>query len=142
MFVAPTTAFKAKIAAIPGMILGFIWGLPPLVIALVVLQVLDIASGLLAAWGDGAVSSDAGRQGMTKKAQMWVLVGAVHTVCQVGLVPFDAGPHVAGLFCLVEVISIIENADRSGVRLPAFIVTALANARTKLEDSPNGEPKP
>jgi phage-related holin len=79
---------------------------------------------------------------MTKKAQMWVLVGAVHTVCNVGLVPFDAGPHVAGLFCLVEVISIIENADRSGVKLPTFVANALANARTKLEGPPNGEPKP
>lgn len=141
MLVAPTSAMKAKMAAIPGMILGFIWGLSPLVIALVVLQALDILSGLLAAWGDGSVSSDASRKGMTKKAQMWVLVGAVHTVCQVGLVPFDAGPHVAGLFCLVEVISIIENADRSGVKLPGFIATALANARQKLEAAPNGEPK-
>ena len=130
---APTTAFKAKIAAIPGLALGLIWGLSPLVIALAVLQVLDFASGLLAAWGDGSVSSDAGRRGMVKKAQMWVLVGAVHMVCHVGIVPFDAGPHVAGLFCLVEVISIIENADRSGVKLPAFVAQALANARAKME---------
>lgn len=137
MFLAPTTALKAKIAVIPGLILGFILGFSPLVLALVVLQILDIVSGLLAAWGDGAVSSDAGRKGMTKKAQMWVLVGTVHTVCQVGLVPFDAGPHVAGLFCLVEVISIIENTDRSGIKLPAFIATALASARTKLEAPPN-----
>jgi len=130
---APTSAAKAKIAALPGLVLGLIWGLSPLVIALAVLQVLDFASGVLAAWGDGSVSSDAGRRGMVKKAQMWVLVGAVHMVCHVGIVPFDAGPHVAGLFCLVEVISIIENADRSGVKLPAFVVQALANARAKME---------
>jgi toxin secretion/phage lysis holin len=139
VFTAPTSAVKAKIAVIPGALLGFIWGLSPLVLALAVLQGLDFASGVLAAWGDGSVSSDAGRKGMVKKAQMWVLVGAVHMVCHVGIVPFDAGPHVAGLFCLVEVISIIENADRSGVKLPAFVVQALANARSKMEASADGK---
>lgn len=134
MFAAPTTAVKAKMAAFPGLLLGCLWGLSPLLLALAVLQGLDIASGLLAAWGDGGVSSDAGRKGMVKKAQMWVLVGAVHMVCHVGIVPFDAGPHVAGLFCLVEVISIVENADRSGVKLPPFVVQALANARAKMEE--------
>ena len=142
MFIAPTSYAKAKMASIPGMMLGFIWGLSPLVIALAVLQTLDFLSGILAAWGDGSVSSDAGRKGMVKKAQMWVLVGAVHMVCHVGIVPFDAGPHVAGLFCLVEIISIIENADRSGVKLPDFLAQALKNALKKLEAGPNGEPKP
>lgn len=137
MIAAPTTVAKAKVAWITAAAAGIWGGFHPLVQTLVVLILLDFASGLLYAWSCGAVSSDASYRGMAKKAMMLLLVGAAHAYNATQPLGFDAGTAVAGFFCTTELISIVENAGRLGLPIPKPLMDALA----KLGGG-NGEPKP
>ena len=137
MIAAPTTAAKAKVAWITAAAAGIWGGFHPLVQTLVVLILLDFASGLLYAWSTGAVSSDASYRGMAKKAMMLLLTGAASAYNATQPLGFDAGTAVAGFFCTTELISIVENAGRLGLPIPKPLMDALA----KLGGG-NGEPKP
>lgn len=138
MIVVPTTtAAKAKLAAGLAFLAGLWGGFHPLIQTLVVLILLDFASGLLYAWSTGAVSSDASYRGMAKKAMMLLLVGAAHAYNATQPLGFDAGTAVAAFFCTTELISIVENAGRLGLPIPKPLMDALA----KLGGE-NGQPKP
>jgi toxin secretion/phage lysis holin len=134
---APTTVAKAKVAWIAGAAAGIWGGFHPLIQTLVVLILLDFASGLLYAWSTGAVSSDASYRGMAKKAMMLLLTGAASAYNATQPLGFNAGAAVAGFFCTTELISITENAGRLGLPIPKPLMDAMA----KLGGG-NGEPKP
>ncbi|MEN6534622.1 MAG: phage holin family protein [Bryobacteraceae bacterium] len=137
MIAAPTTVAKAKVAWIAAAVAGIWGGFHPLIQTLVVLILLDFASGLLYAWSTGAVSSDASYRGMAKKAMMLLLTGAASAYNATQPLGFDAGAAVAGFFCTTELISITENAGRLGLPIPKPLMDAMA----KLGGG-NGEPKP
>lgn len=101
------------------------WGsLTPLVQLLIALMVLDILSGLLAAYGAQALSSSVSFRGMARKGLALVLVGAAAVLQQHLQLPLaDA---VAGFYAASELISITENAARAGLPIPAALQAALA----------------
>ena len=118
-------------------------GFHPLVQTLLILMILDFASGLLHAANSGKVSSDASWNGMRKKAMALVLVGAAHTFNATYSLGFDAGSAVAGFFCATEFISITENAGKLGLPLPKILVAAIEKLRGELAAKPDqgNEPK-
>lgn len=101
---------------------------------LLILILLDLASGLLYAWSTGAVSSDASYRGMAKKAMMLLLVGAAHAYNATQPLGFDAAAAVAGFFCATELISITENAGRLGVPLPRVLARAIEKLKGQMTD--------
>lgn len=139
MIAAPTTASKAAWAAYPALIAGLWGGFHPLLQTLIVLILLDFASGLLYAWIAGAVSSDASYRGMAKKAMMLLLIGAAHTYNATQPLGFDAAAAVAAFFCTTELISITENAGRLGVPLPRVLAKAIKKLQDQMTD---GDDKP
>ena len=134
MIAVPTTTTKAAWAAAPAFLAGLWGGFHPLLQTLLILILLDFASGLLYAWSAGAVSSDASYRGMAKKAMMLLLVGAAHAYNATQSLGFDAAAAVAGFFCATELISITENAGRLGVPLPRVLARAIEKLKWQMTD--------
>lgn len=130
---------RKLLAGVPGAILGVFLSLHPLFQALVVLQLIDFATGFLVAWSTRVVSSDASRRGFTKKAVAVALVLAVQVLGRAYSLDFDLSAMLAGWFCLTEVISIAENAVRAGWTLPAFFTRALLAMKDQAD--PPAPPK-
>lgn len=122
--VAPSA--KKVIASAPGALMGLFVSMPILVQGYIALAVLDFASGFLVAWSTGTVSSDASMKGMVKKAVAILLIVALYVFQHVQPIGIDFAAMVAGLFCVTEVISIVENAARAGLPIPKPLTDALA----------------
>ena len=97
--------------------------------ALIVFIVLDVLAGGIRAGVNHELSSDAAFTGMLKKGGELILVGMSFYVQK--LVPgFESVPlpaALAGFYCYVETISILENSAALGVPIPAFLKNALAS---------------
>lgn len=95
----------------------------PVIWLLVAVMALDILSGLLAGGRNGELNSSVSFHGMRKKAMMLLLVGLGSLVET--RVPVPIAVLVAGAFAATEAISILENAGRLGVPIPAVLTDAL-----------------
>lgn len=114
---------------------------------LVALQLIDYATGLVAAkYRSEPISSYRSFHGIAKKVCMWLLiiVGGVldwlvaYAAANVGI---DLGGAVivativcAWLMCS-EIISILENMLDIGVQLPSFLLKLTKNIKTKVEET-------
>jgi toxin secretion/phage lysis holin len=121
----------AVIGAAAGVVVGLWVGIGVFVQALLIAMVADVATGLIAATVDGSLSSAASGRGFAKKGTALILVMLtawlslnLSTYLGEGFPGADA---VAGAFILTEVISILENAKRTGINLgPLEKVLAVA----------------
>lgn len=106
-----------------GLIIGLITDIPVVFWCLVCLMIIDIGTGLGAAYVNGVISSAASRVGLVKKTMILMLVMASAILARV--LPesynFPAGSVVSSLFCLHEFISILENMKRAGIKYPKFL---------------------
>src|SRR4051812_14427200 len=105
---------------------------------LLVFMAADYASGLLVAWQKKELSSDRGRRGLIKKVQVLILIGVAHWLEPLGLQHIHAEQIVIYGFLVTELISIVENAHRGGVPIPAPLVAALLAAK-KLQKTATPE---
>ena len=116
-----------------------IWGgLGALIQLLLILMLIDCATGVLGAAQRRELSSEISFRGMTKKATALLLVGAAAAIETyagdlVGGLPLDEA--VAGFYCAHEGLSILENAVGAGLPVPQVLRDVLA----KL--SPDVNPK-
>jgi len=132
-------------------LLGAWWGSLALAVQiLLILQALDVASGLLAGWYRRELCSRIGVRGLIPKALVWVLIAAVAAVTPVlgdlaavvlpvvGQVSPAVG--VAFYFAAIEFLSLVENLHRAGVPIPAFIADRLAQFQPPAGSVPSGSP--
>lgn len=138
---APTTAWKAKIAAIPGILSALEFGPEKALIALILLQWIDWLTGVRAAKKQARrITSDRATLGAKKKGMMWAYV----SVAAVGLwlAPIStetartAFAAVVCGFCWVEILSIAENGRDRGWPMPAFLVPAVGWLEPKPQPQP------
>jgi toxin secretion/phage lysis holin len=112
--------------------------LPASIQALLLLQAIDIATGLMAAFincGWRGFSSRKSFRGVGRKGMVLALCAACQIAGQHAGFPVSAGAWVACFFIVHEMISIIENAARSGVPVPPEVVDALLKfGRKRPED--------
>lgn len=114
----------------------------PWVGLLMLMMVLDVVSGVVAAIYERKLSSKIGYRGMMKKAAVMLVIGVCYLVEQAiyATVPKAIRPEViapiakiaAGFFLFNEAISVLENAKRTGVPLPAFLSKSLIETMGKL----------
>lgn len=134
------TIIKVTVAGLA----AFWFGLPGAFKALMLLQTLDILTGMAAATQESdpkrRLSSTVGMRGIRRKGLAWAVVGVVYVLetylaveMQVSLWGFTPAAAVAAWFGLTEALSIVENAERSGVPIPAFVSNALAQQRRKFD---------
>ncbi len=90
---------------------------------LILLIVLDLATGMAAAWAGKRLDSDTGWRGVSRKALTLGVVAAAAVVDPV--IDLPLAEFVAGFYAAVEALSIIENAAVAGVPVPAFLRDAL-----------------
>lgn len=130
-----------------GAITSFLGVLAIPVYILVASNVIDYATGIMAAPSRGEVkSSQKGRKGIVKKISMWLLVvvGAlldsllIHTSSTLGVtLPFTylIACVVSLWLCANEIISILENiSDILGDEMPKFLLPIVKNIRSQVEE--------
>lgn len=117
---------------------------PSLVLALVGMMIIDVVTGLIAS--AGAWSSKVSYRGMMRKVSILAVVGAAALIESVtaaylpdawqnNVLPIS---RMTALFFLVtETLSVLENAQRSGVPIPNFLTQLLANSRDRLDPKPD-----
>lgn len=104
--------------------------LPQAVLALFLLMLLDIASGMIAAGVQGRLSSEVSFKGMARKGSILILVG-MGAVLDRYLpldVPVSLMTAVALFYCVHEGLSILENAVEVGLPVPDILRKTLARA--------------
>ena len=99
---------------------------------------LDLVTGLAKAKISGTVSSAVGRKGFWRKSAL--LAALAYGICMDKLmrvvIPGFASPvgRLLGLYIAVnEAISICENLNACGIRLPKLLSSALESAGDKLD---------
>lgn len=106
----------------------------PFVGVLVVLMILDVLTGIIAAAVAREIDSTFSFIGALKKAQMLLMVAA-------GLVferiypDIPWGRMVAGLLSISEMISIVENAAKAGLPIPAELKNTLRRLKSSENES-------
>ena len=96
---------------------------------------IDMASGLVRAFGEKKLNSDASRKGAAKKAMMLLITWAAHVAGthfaadHMG-VSLPIGAAVALFYVVQEAISITENAVGLGLPVPTFLTKALEKSNT------------
>ena len=128
----------AAVGAAAGIVVGLWAGIGVILQALLILMVADIITGTIAAAVEGTINSQMSAKGLAKKATALILV-MVTAWLSANLTAylgegFPGADAVAGAFLLTEVISILENAKRTGVNLgPLERVLTLARGTQQPE---------
>lgn len=142
---------KAICSSVFGLLTGLMGALAVPVILLVLSNIIDYATGLAASkYRKQQISSYKSIRGITKKICMWLLicVGAimdqliVYACGQVHLiVPFDFAIACVVAIWLIcnEMISILENMQDIGVKLPPFLNKLMVNIKSQIEEKVNIE---
>lgn len=115
------------------MVANMLWGERPLVGLLLVLMVLDVTSGMLAAFVTKTLSSSVSWQGGAKKALTFVIVATAY-LAEGFLEGVPTGKLTTFFFVVTEALSILENATRGGVPIPSVLRITLAKAQQATED--------
>ena len=109
-------------------IAGFLWGdLDGLLQALLIFMIMDYGTGLAAAFREKRLSSAVGFWGILRKGVMLAIV-ALANILDTLVLGSDASTFrsaVIGFYLMNEGLSVLENADRLGVRWPKVLRDAL-----------------
>jgi toxin secretion/phage lysis holin len=124
---------KLAVAVVGTFLTTFFGGWDVMLRVLVLFVAIDYVVGVTAAWYEKKLSSEAGAKGIIKKFLLFVIVALAFQVDNaIGQEIFRS---LAIWFYLAnEALSIIENAGRCGVPIPAFLKTALEQMRNRAND--------
>lgn len=138
---------KVTVIAVISALMSWLGILAIPVFLLVGCNIIDYATGLMAApyREDGKISSYKGVKGIFKKVCMWILViiGAWidilvnYSIECAGVnltLPFIVATLVAVWLVVNEIISILENMDDIGVKIPPFLMPIMKNIKKKTEE--------
>lgn len=122
--------------------------LVPLTI-LIVVMIIDYATGMTSAWKSGKLESKTGLIGILKKLSYLVLVcvgGVVDYLIGAGLatagIEFSSyyfGLIVAVWLIINELISILENLSELGTPIPKFLVNIVRRLKNTVESKTDSE---
>lgn len=97
-----------------------------------VLMVIDIIVGILNAWKSKTIKSSKLRDGIVHKFdELIIIIVALFLQFTLGL-PREIPVFSATYIIIMELISILENLSKSGVKVPEWVTKRLANV---LEDA-------
>ena len=142
-------AVKTPALSLAGAVLGAVlslfggWDMP--LRALLLLNLGDLASGILKGFLTQTLSSASCRKGAARKLFMWLLVGVAVQVDHM----HGQGPYVreavVWFWVATEAVSITENAAAAGLPVPPVLTQALEKLRgvseVRLETNGGGKPE-
>lgn len=131
-------AIKSALAAVGGVIGYFIGGVDGLMITLIAFIAVDYISGVLVAISRHKLSSEIGFKGICKKVLIIALVGVANLI-DIHVIRSGAVARTAVIFFYAanEGISIIENATKLGLPVPAKLKKILDDMRKEGENDDN-----
>lgn len=120
-------------AAAFGVVMGYLYGRwSPLVGMLLTFVIFDYATGMLAGYYTGQLSSKVGYRGIAKKVMLFFMVAVAHLI--------DLAMHVnivmtATIYFYLsnELLSIVENAGRTGLPVPEQLKQAIKILKGKSD---------
>lgn len=123
------------IAAIGGFIGGIIGGIDGFMYTLIACMVIDYITGFMVAIVEKTLSSEVGFRGIFRKVCILLLVGVANLV-DVNVIGQGAILRTAVIFFYIsnEGVSILENAGKLGLPIPARLRSVLAQLKEKGED--------
>lgn len=127
---------QAALTIVGGAIGYFLGGLDGLLIVLLAFMVIDYITGIMCAIKDKSISSRVGFSGICKKILILVLVG-MSNLLDIYVLQTGSMLRTAALFFYIsnEGVSILENAGKLGLPIPAKIKNVLAQLHDKAEDT-------
>lgn len=127
---------QAALTVIGGAVGYFLGGLDGLLIVLLAFMVIDYITGIMCAIKDKSISSKVGFSGICKKILILVLVG-MSNLLDIYVLQTGSMLRTAALFFYIsnEGVSILENAGKLGLPIPAKIKNVLAQLHDKAEDT-------
>jgi toxin secretion/phage lysis holin len=127
-------AFYKFGATSTGAVVGYLFGgWSALLQVLVVFVIIDYLSGLLASGVEGKLSSKIGFKGIAKKIMIFCLVAAGHLVDKAVGQGHLIGDSIIFFYLGNELLSILENAGRTGLPVPDQIKNAVDILKGKGE---------
>lgn len=120
------------IAAAVALAFGWLGDLPSVVRILLAVMALDVFAGIIQAVIMKSLDSRIAWNGVGKKAVTLVVVALSYIIASQIAGPDMSAPigqTVAGFYVAVEVISILEKADKIGIPIPEFLRAALNNLK-------------
>ena len=142
--------FKLTFAAIVGGLSAYLNIMAVPVIVLLVVMIIDYATGMFKAWINASLSSRIGLIGILKKVGYLLVVctaGVVDWLISSGLdkigIKIDVGFYIGVIvviwFIINELISILENLAIIGVPLPKFLTSLIHKLKVAVEGKVNTE---
>jgi toxin secretion/phage lysis holin len=92
-------------------------------------MIADLISGIIASGIKKQLCSARGYVGAKKKTLMWIMLGVAHLANQTINFGVDFDSALAIYFIINEILSVAENCNRAGVKLPDWLETRLVAAR-------------
>lgn len=131
-------AIKSALAAIGGVIGYFLGGVDGLMITLISFIAVDYISGVLVAIVKHKLNSEIGFKGICKKVLIIALVGVANLI-DIHVIRSGAVARTAVIFFYAanEGISIIENATKLGLPVPAKLKSILEQMKKEGNDADN-----
>lgn len=121
-------------ATIIGAVVGYLFGgWDVLLQILLVFVAIDYISGLLAAGVEGKLSSKVGFKGIAKKVMIFALVAVAHMIDKALGESHIFRDSVIFFYLGNELLSILENAGRTGLPVPDQIKSAVQVLKGKGE---------
>lgn len=145
-------SIQVVISAALAALASYLGALAVPIIVLLVMMILDYATGMTAAWMRGELSSKVGAKGILKKVGYMALIVVAAGVdyliwAGVAAVQVNVGYQmwfgllVAVWLIINEMISILENLRRMDVPLPNFLVRVLSRIKHTVDTSEKEEQK-
>lgn len=129
---------QTGLAGVGAVIGAFLGGLDGLVYALIAFVVVDYITGVLAAIAERRVSSAIGFRGISRKILIFTLIGLAHLL-DVHVIGTPGALRTATVVFYLsnEGISLIENATRLGLPVPAQMRGALDAIANRADTRPS-----
>ncbi|AIG64757.1 holin (plasmid) [Corynebacterium atypicum] len=130
-------AIQTGIAGFGAWLAAYLGGLDGLVYALIVFAIADYITGVFAAISERRLSSSVGFRGISRKILIFTLVGLAHLI-DVHILGAPGVLRAAVIFFYLsnEGISLIENATRLGLPVPAQMRGALDAIANRADTRP------
>lgn len=128
---------QAGFAGVGAWLAAYLGGLDGLIYALIIFVAADYITGVLAAINERRVSSAVGFRGISRKILIFTLVGLAHLIdTQIIGTPGVLRAAVIFFYLSNEGISLIENATRLGLPIPAQMREALDVIANRADKRP------
>lgn len=121
--------WKTFMALLLGGLAHYLGGWDTLLQALIILVILDVATGFLRAFIQKKLSSDVSFRGIAKKVLIFILLAVAVQVDRITGMEGVARNVVAAFYCASEGLSVIENAVAAGMPVPDFLRNVLIQVK-------------